>query len=347
MITIADAQAEFTSSGLYFNSASIGLPPRATITALHEGLGRWAGGLAQATEYDPYVERSRAAYAQLVGAAVDWVAITTPVSVATGHAAALLGPGDRVVVARQEFTSVLFPFLEAEKRGVEVRVVELADLLDQVGPGLTMVAVSAAQSADGWVIDLDTLAERCRDAGVLSFVDLTQAAGWLPINASRFDITAAGAYKWMISPRGTGFMTVAPDLWERMPALAAGWYAGDEPWASVYGPPLRLAPNARRFDVSPAWLPWVGAAPALELLVELGVDAVGEHDVALANQLRAGVGLEPSNSAILSLDLDGATVARLQNAGALFAERAGRSRFACHLYNTPAQVDRVVELITG
>ena len=54
-----------------------------------------------------------------------------------------------------------------------------------------------------------------------------------------------------------------------------------------------------------------------------------------------------SNSAILSLDLGGAAVARLQDAGAVFAERAGRSRFACHLYNTPAQVDRVLELITG
>ncbi len=347
MVTLAEAQTDFSTEEIYLDSASIGLPCRATTTALHEAVGHWAGGQARAPDYDQYIERSRAAYARIVGAPVEWVAITTPVSVATGHAAALLQPGDRVAVAREEFTSVLFPFLEAANRGVEVDLVDLDDLVDAIRPGLAMVAVSAVQSADGRVTDLEVLADRCRDAGVLSFVDATQAGGWLPLDATRFDITAQGAYKWLISPRGTGFMTVAPDLWERMPALAAGWYAGEDPWTSVYGPPLRLAPSARRFDVSPAWMAWVGAAPALELMADLGPDAVGKHNVAMTNRLREGLGHQPSNSAIVSIDLDDAAVSRLQAAGVVFASRAGRSRFACHLYTTTDQIDEVCSTIRG
>jgi hypothetical protein len=41
---------------------------------------------------------------------------------------------------------------------------------------------------------------------------------------------------------------------------------------------------------------------ALELLNRLGVEAVYEHDVALANRLAAGLGMPPSNSAIVALD---------------------------------------------
>ena len=55
--------------------------------------------------------------------------------------------------------------------------------------------------------------------------------------------------------------------------------------------PLRLAADARRFDISPAWLSWVGATPALELLCDLGVGSTHAHDLRLANRLRAGLGL--------------------------------------------------------
>ena len=46
--------------------------------------------------------------------------------------------------------------------------------------------------------------------------------------------------------------------------------------------------DARRFDLSPAWLSWVGAAPALALLEEVGVEAIHAHDVGLAEPLPRG-----------------------------------------------------------
>ena len=73
--------------------------------------------------------------------------------------------------------------------------------------------------------------------------------------------------------------------------LYAGWYAGDDPWTSIYGPPLRLAEDARRLDISPAWLAWAGTVPALELLAEVGIAAIHRHDLGLANALRDRLGL--------------------------------------------------------
>ena len=70
-----------------------------------------------------------------------------------------------------------------------------------------------------------------------------------------------GGYKWLLSPRGTAYFTVRPEHMDEVVPHTAGWYAGHLPWESIYGTPLRLADDARRFDVSPAWHCWVGAQP--------------------------------------------------------------------------------------
>ena len=97
-------------------------------------------------------------------------------------------------------------------------------------------------------------------------------------------------YKWLLCPRGTAFFTIRPERRDELVPHAAGWYAGEDPASSYSGAPLRLAADARRFDLSPAWLNWVGAAPALELLEEVGVGTIHAHDLRMANRLRAGLG---------------------------------------------------------
>ena len=126
---------------------------------------------------------------------------------------------------------------------------------------------------------------------------------------------------------------------------SAGWYAGDDAHASYFGRRLRLASSARRLDISPAWFSWVGTEPALELIEQIGIAAIHDHNLGLANRFRAGVGLEPSDSAIVSVDLPGAAE-RLENAGVVAAVRGGRLRTSWHLYNDENDVDRVLDLLS-
>jgi selenocysteine lyase/cysteine desulfurase len=141
-------------------------------------------------------------------------------------------------------------------------------------------------------------------------------------------------------------MTIAPELRDRIVPIAAGWYAGEHPWDSCYGTPLRLASDARRFDVSPAWLSWHAAAATLELFEAVGLGRIHEHNLALANRLRTGLALEPGDSAIVSLDAADETTQRLAGAGVKAAVRANRVRLSCHLYNDQEDVDRTVEVLT-
>jgi selenocysteine lyase/cysteine desulfurase len=273
----------------------------------------------------------------------DWIAIGANTSTMVGLMAASLPDGARVVSAEPEFTSLLWPFM-AQGRGIEVECAPVPRLAESIDARTNVVAVSAVQSSTGEVADLDAVVDvaAAHDARVV--VDATQACGWLPIDASRIDLLACSAYKWLCSPRGTAFMSVNPELRDRLTPHGAGWYAGEEPHASYYGPPLRLAQSARRFDVSPAWFPWVATAPTLDLLLRIGIETIHEHDLRLANRFREGLGLPADNSAIVSAELPEAEE-RLRGSRVMAAARAGLLRTSWHVYNTDADVDELLALL--
>ena len=343
---LEDARKEFEPENVYVNTASIGLPPRRALDALAGAIDTWRTGRAEAAAYDAVVTRARERFAELVGTTPARVAIGNQVSTFGALIATALPAGAVVLGAEEDFTSVLFPFMAHADRGVSVKTVPLAGLLDAIRPGVDLVAVSAVQSADGRLVPggLDALAGAAAGHGCMTFIDATQAIGWLPFRADAFDFVACAAYKWLMSPRGTAFGVVKPERLGMLRPLYAGWYAGDNPWTSIYGPPLRLAGDARRLDISPAWLSWVGTVPALDLLAEVGIEAIHGHDVGLANALRARLGMPPGDSAIVSVSV-GDGLAGLAAANIKAAVRAGGVRLSFHLHNTEADVDAVARAL--
>ena len=238
----------------------------------------WRGGRTSWEHWGVPGEEARASFAQLVHVAVETVAIGPNVSSMIGLVAASIPDGSRVLAPDVEFTSLLFPFLVQERRGVTVRLVPTRELAGEIERDVDVVAFSAVQMATGEVADLDAIAQAADERGVLTVVDATQAIGWLPLDASRLDVVAAHGYKWLLSPRGTAYITIRPELLETVVPRTAGWYAGEDPLATFFGPPLRLAESARRLDTSPAWFMWVASAPALAVLEQIGVDAIHAHD---------------------------------------------------------------------
>jgi selenocysteine lyase/cysteine desulfurase len=343
---LAAAQRLFSPEGAYLNTATYGLPPRTAIEALAAATDEWRHGRTGFDGWDRSVGAARAAFARLAGVGEGDVAVGSAVSAFAGLVAAALPPGARVLCAEEDFTSVLFPFLAQERRGVTVELVPLDRLVEALGGGHDLVAVSAVQSADGRIADLDALATSAAHHDVRTFVDVTQGMGWLPLDCSRFDYTACAGYKWLLSPRGTAFFTVRPERRDDLVPHSAGWYAGEDVPASYYRGPLRLARDARRFDLSPAWLNWVGAAAALALLEVVGIETIRAHDVRMAALLREGLGLEPGDSAIVSVaGLAPDAAERLEAAGVMAAGRGGALRLSFHLYTTERDVDRALEVL--
>lgn len=341
-----DVTASWPRTPHFLNAATMGLPARPVTAALHEALTCWSEGDACPARYDEVVNRARRAYARLVGVPTGWVATGSQASVMAGTMAASLPDGAEVLCVEGDFTSIVHPFLMQEHRGVRTRSVPLEQLAESVGPRTHLVSFSLVQSADGAPADADGVVEAARRHGALTLCDTTQAAGWLPLDAGVFDLTVCSAYKWLCQPRGAAYLTVRPEVLDRLVPVNAGWYAGADVWASTYGDTPALADCARRLDVSPAWLCWEGAAVAVELTASLSMPRVRAHGSGLADALRAGLDLPPAGSPILALpDPDGTLAAALDAAGLVVASRAGGVRIALHLWNDEESVERALQAL--
>lgn len=328
----------------YLDTASYGLPPRAAADALAAALADWRSGRVSWEQWDRTVGPARERFARLVGVPAADVAVGATVSEQLAPVAAALDPGSRVLVPEGEYTSNLFPWLVQRERGVRVSTVPLERLADAIDGQTTLVAFSLVSSASGAVAPHAEILAAARHHGAFVVVDGTQACGWLPFDASTVDVFAVHAYKWLMCPRGASFAVLAPRLRERVRPLAAGWYAGEHPYESFYGEPLRLAADARRFDTSPAWFSWVAAERSLAAIEEIGIGAIHAHDVECANRLRAGLGLESGDSAIVSVEVPGGGE-RLARAGIRASRRDGRIRLSCHVYTSTDDVDRALDAL--
>ncbi|WP_443063594.1 aminotransferase class V-fold PLP-dependent enzyme [Streptomyces sp. NBC_00663] len=341
-------RAEFAAKNTYLNTASTGLLPVRAVTAMRTAVESAAAG--DPTDMFGDVEASRAAFARLVGVPAGRVAAGASVAVYSGLIAASLPAGAEVLTAEGDFSSLVNPF--HVRADLKVRSVPLERIAESVHPGTALVAVSAAQSADGRIADLPAIREAARMHGARTYVDASQAAGWLALDADAYDYTACVGFKWLVCPRGVAFLVVPEDL-GGLPALFAGWVAGERPWDACYGPIDELAHSARRFDESPALFSYAAARHSLELLAELGVDAIRAHDLALADRFRAGLAAlghtpVPSPGApIVSVPGLGHRQGELSAAGIEVSDRAGNLRAAFHLYNTADDVDRLLAALSS
>ncbi|RFU39920.1 aminotransferase class V-fold PLP-dependent enzyme [Actinomadura logoneensis] len=320
----------------WLNSASHGIPPKPAFDALQDALAEWRHGVTGWAKWDRSTDRARAAFARLVGVPAEDVAVGASASQLLAPVAASLPQGSRVVVPDIEQTSNLFPWLVQD---LDVRTVPPADLPGAIDADTDAVAFSLVQSATGEVAAADEVVAAARAHGALVVADATQAVGWLPVDAAPFDVLVVSAYKWLMCPRGTAFGYFSPDVRDRVRPVNANWYAGEGD--ASYGPPLRLAKDSRRFDIAVPWFSYVAAAPTLELLLDIGIGQVHEHDVRMADHFRAGLGMPPGDSAIVTVARPGAAE-RLEAAGIRASVRKGAVRLAFHLYTTESDVDTAI-----
>ncbi|MEJ3404139.1 aminotransferase class V-fold PLP-dependent enzyme [Rathayibacter sp. YIM 133350] len=346
MVTFEHARACFTAPSGYLAACTLGLPTVQTTAAMRVDTEAWASGRASAADYTDIVERTRAAYARLVRVPTDRVAIGSQTSVQAALLAASVPDGAEVLCVDGDFSSIVFPFLSQGHRGVRVRQVPLERLAASIGRDTWLVAFSLVQSATGALADADAIREAAAAHGAFTLCDTTQAVGWLPVDAKDFDATLCHSYKWLCAPRGAAFLTMSEAFQERVRPVQTGWYAGENPWTSCYGPGMTLAADARRFDVSPAWPVWVGAETAVGLFADLDIRRVHEHATALAAEFADGVGIDPAGRAVITWpDADGSRLARLTAAGITASGRAGRARVAFHLWNDRDDVVAALEAL--
>ena len=282
---------------------------------------------------------------------------------AAATVAVQLRPG-RIVVANCEYRSNLLPWLAQRTFGREVDVLEGDNLSEQIMEKIdgdtALVAISSVQSADGARVNLDRIVARAHDEEVLVFVDATQSLGVVEFDVTSVpaDFVAAAGYKWLLGGRGTGYLYVRPEIQQTLrPVLASPMSASDVLDGLYYGGPYTPFDDARRFDQSLAWLSWVAARPAAELLAYVGASNLERHALSLASRFHCGCAELDCEVKLASTDLpspiaslDVPNPQRLQQElrrhQIMTTVRPTGVRFGFHLYNDESHVDRALEIIS-
>ena len=314
-------------------------------------------------------ERARERFARIIGADAEGVALVPAASYGLSCAARNIeaATGDGLVVLAEQFPSIVYTWREVAKtRGATlVTVARPPDddwtraTLAAIDERTAVVALPHCHWTDGGLLDLERIGARCREAGAVLVLDLTQSAGALRFDATRVrpDYVVCAGYKWLLGPYSLGFLWVAPEHRDGRP-IEFNWIgrAGAENFARLIDYRDEYQPGARRFDVGERsnfiLVPMLNAA--LEQILEWGVDAIEDTlaarnaDIA-ARATRMGLGSAPAAlraGHFLGLrfpggDLPAGLLDALAAEQVHVSVRGASMRVTPHLYNTDEDVDRL------
>ena len=360
---------------IYLNNASTGPMPERSVRATAE----WAH-LRANPERVPYdlqfgtLARGRELIARLAGAEPGEIALATNTSFGINLAAfgLPLATGDVVLTPDMEFPANVYPWMQlAARRGVEYRRVACDDgVLDRdrlarelEDERVRVLSVSWVQSASGARADLTALGTLCRERGVYFVVDAIQGLGPLRIDLRHtpVDIFSSGAQKWLLGPWGAGFVYVRRELVPQLEPHDVSWMAvrGSDDFSRLTNYDLTWREDARRFEfITLPYQDFAGMNASLELIHELGADAVSEPSLRLAEMIvswacsRDGVSLitpaaAARHGAIVSFKHPDAagTSRRLKEAGVAHSLREGGIRLSPYFFNTEEEIARVLRLL--
>ncbi len=348
---------------VYLNSCSQGALSDAVRAAYERYLADWD---EHGAPWDYWVERSeaaRAAFAGLVNAGVEEVAVTTSVSAGVSALASGLDFSVRpkVVVSDFEFPTIGQNWHAQELRGARVvhvpeegdGTIPLERFDELIDDETLLVSIAHVCYRSGARIDVEGVARLAHERGALVLLDAYQTLGSLPLDvrALGVDFLAGGALKYLLASAGLGFLYCRRDLVEQVLPTATGWWADRDIFEMDihdYSPTA----TARRFESGTPPVPAIYAGIAgIELMQEIGVAETEAHVRSLNARLTAGVeelggrvvtpACRGALICVASVD-ERALVAALAADGIVTSSRNGNLRVSAHCYNTADDVDSVL-----
>ena len=352
---------------VYVNSCSQGALSDSVRASYEDYLRDWD---EQGAPWEYWVERAeaaRAAFAGLVGAEADEVAVTT--SLSAGVSALFSGlrfEGERttIVVSDFEFPTVGQIAHAQELRGRQVvhvpeapdTTIPLEHFDAAIDERTALVCVTHVCYRNGSRVDVEGVVRLAHERGALVLVDAYQAAGAIPLDVRVLDadFLAAGTVKYLLGSAGLAFLYCRRDLVERIRPTSTGWFADEDIFRMDihdYSP----SPTARRFEFGTPPIPSIYAGLAgLELVQEIGIAETDEHVRGLTALLIDGVEelggrvvtpRDPERRgplvAVASTD-EHALVAALGSEGIVTSSRDGNLRVSFHGYNASEDVEAVL-----
>ncbi len=152
-----------------------------------------------------------------------------------------------------------------------------------VGPQTALVTFSHIAYRSAWIADAERITEIAHEAGALVLLDLCHSVGALPVELDDWgiDLAVGCTYKYLNGgPGSPAFLYVAERHLAELTQPIQGWMGAADPF--LMGPDYSPSPGIRRFlSGTPPILGMLGVRDMVELIDEVGLDAVRDKSVAL------------------------------------------------------------------
>jgi selenocysteine lyase/cysteine desulfurase len=281
---------------VYLNNGTVGSSPAPVLRAIFDGYNE-TEKMAQSDPEDYPIwgygawNEFRDPLAAFVGCTRDEIALLRNATEANSYIANGLDlkPGDEVLMTDQEHPGGEHPFnLRAKRYGIVVKKITLpkpvpnaAAVLNLVNDAITprtrVLFFSHITTATGVVLPAKELCTLARSKGILSAVDGAHVVGMIALNIHDLgcDMYTSSPHKWLLAPKGTGFLYVRDEVIDRLwnTIVTAGW---DEP-------KLR-AERFQRIGSSNVPSLW-GMRAAVKLASDIGLDRIERRHRKMADYI--------------------------------------------------------------
>ncbi|MFN4082993.1 MAG: aminotransferase class V-fold PLP-dependent enzyme [Bacteroidia bacterium] len=360
----------------YLNNGTMGPSPYSVIEAVHKGM-------LDGDQYGNYGgwEETAKKIAGFIGAFPEEIALTHNVTdginiVCWGLP---LKKGDEVIMTTHEHVGNAFPWLNRRKlHGIIIKTFTPASTADETLSRIKALITNKTKAfaiphipcTQGQILPAKEICALGKEKGIFTFIDGAHGPGMLPLDMINIgaDAYASCCHKWMVGPKGTGFLYVRKDFQETLQTLFVGGGSDDAKWNMATTPPAmgNYANNAHRYYGGTQALGlYKGVNASIDFIESIGlmnihnrIKYLGEYTQNRLLEYKDKIDMltpteEKSRCAVIGFRIKGADYAKVYQACAdekirirMVAENGLNSlRVSTHMYNNTNDVDRLMNVL--
>jgi kynureninase len=287
----------------YMISNSLGAMPRRVYDEMRAYADSWAERGVRAWEEGWWEMATRVGdkIAPLIGARAGEISLHQNVTLTQAVISSCFdfhGPRNKVVMVELEFPSIQYFYHEQRRHGARVEVVPTPDhiridldkLLAAIDETTLLVPISQVLFRSSFIVDARAIIERAHRVGAHVILDAFQATGTIPLDVRSLgvDFAVGGVLKWLCGGPGVAYLYVREDLRGKLRPSLTGWMAHQRPFAFETGAIDAREDSFRYMNGTPHIPALFACQPGLDILNEVGIQAVREKSRGLTARLMDG-----------------------------------------------------------
>jgi kynureninase len=287
----------------YMISNSLGAMPRGVYDGMRAYADSWAERGVRAWEEGWWELAARVGdkIAPLIGARAGEISLHQNVTLTQAVISSCFdfqGPRNKVVMVELEFPSVQYFYHEQRRHGARVEMVPTPDhiridldkLLAAIDETTLLVPISQVLFRSSFIVDARAVIERAHRVGAHVILDAFQATGTIPLDVRSLgvDFAVGGVLKWLCGGPGVAYLYVREDLRAKLRPSLTGWMAHQHPFEFETGAIDAREDSYRYLNGTPHIPALFACQPGLDILNEVGIQAIREKSMRLTARLMEG-----------------------------------------------------------